>query len=100
MLTGGAREAFVRAWAKLLPDTLSMGARTSANTLAEQMAMNAARAGAGASAGMQAMNDPRLQVGNWEKMQYLVQGAANQVVANVHYVRETLTGIVKDFKFK
>jgi RHS repeat-associated protein len=101
MLTGGARETFIRGWANLLPDTLSFGARTTANSAVETTAMAAARAGAGAPiVGMKALTDPRLQVGTWEKMHHIVRNETGRVVANVHYVREQLTKIVKDFKFK
>ena len=67
---------------------------------AEAAAMEAVKRGAGEPLSKLVLKDPRLQIGNWEKVQYVVKDAAGKVEANIHYVREILTEIAKDFKFK
>lgn len=75
--------------------------RTAAANAAEALAMTEATAGGGRviiQAGK--VTDPRLQGAAWEKVHHsaTVDGVKGVVV--VHYLREKVTGIVQDFKFK
>lgn len=79
------------------PKPLGLGStgRTVPQDLAEQLAMTQVRS---APAGVQirgvARTDPRWPAADgWVKMQQVVNGV------NIHYVRNTVTGAVDDFKF-
>jgi RHS repeat-associated protein len=100
VLGPASAEIAITRFAATIPEVgFSAGARFEAKNLAEQMAMDAARGGAGRPI-MGTMNDHRLTLGTWEKYQYVVYDSAKNVMANVHYIRERATGIMKDFKFK
>lgn len=70
--------------------------RTTANTLNEQLAMEQAMAnpGAGSRIPIQ-MSDPRWPAADgWVKMRQNINGT------EMHYLQNTITGALDDFKFK
>jgi RHS repeat-associated protein len=75
-------------------------ARTEAENLMEEMAMDAAKKGAGRviMEGTE-WNDPLYQGAGWVKMQYTEVSANGQRVV-VHYMKNTITGVMTGFKFK
>lgn len=80
------------------PKPLGLGStgRVEPANLGEQLAMTSVRAEPGGSVLRRVeMSDPRwLASDGWVKMQQIENGV------NIHYVRNTLTGAVDDFKFK
>jgi hypothetical protein len=76
--------------------TVGSSGRMEPVNLTEQLAMTTVRADpAGQQLTRIVMNDPRWPgVDGWVKMQQVENGI------DVHYVRNTITGAVDDFKFK
>jgi hypothetical protein len=73
--------------------------RTVAANAAEALAMREAAAGAGRVAiPAGKVSDPRLQGAAWEKIHH--SATVDGIKGVVHYLREKVTGIVQDFKFK
>lgn len=83
---------------KSAPKPLGLGStgRVAPGNLTEQLAMTAVRADpAGAPIARVVMSDARSPAADgWVKMQQIENGV------NIHYVRNTVTGAIDDFKFK
>ena len=94
----GKADSFLPGLPESAPKPLGLGStgRVEPGNLTEQLAMTGVRsAPAGAPIPRIVMTDPRwLAADGWVKMQQIENGV------NIHYVRNTITGAVDDFKFK
>ncbi|WP_153137271.1 RHS repeat-associated core domain-containing protein [Paraburkholderia agricolaris] len=74
--------------------------RTVASTLAEQLALDAAKAGAGERIMQGLINDSRYPGDVWAKMQYVHPDAQTGKNIVIHYWNNLVTGVSEGFKFK
>jgi len=78
---------------------VSQGARTEARTLAEQLSLKEARAGAGERIMQGKINDPKFPADEWAKMQHVHTTPEGQNIV-IHYWERTVDALRTGFKFK
>lgn len=78
---------------------VSQGARTEARTLAEQLSLKEAQAGAGERIMQGKINDPKFPADEWAKMQHLHTTPEGQNIV-IHYWERLGDALRTGFKFK